>query len=83
MCMQALLYISFVYASGCSTPAGDVHDENYRVPSLADLGKKASECGPRLYPGGETEALERMERHLKKTVIQMLLLVLVTHTSSE
>ena len=44
------------------------HDKKYGVPSLADLGKDTSECGPRLFPGGETAALERMQRHLKKTV---------------
>ncbi|KAL8572787.1 hypothetical protein ACOMHN_024963 [Nucella lapillus] len=50
----------------CKTPVAENHEDMYGVPSLADLGKKESECGPRLYPGGETEALERMDRHLKK-----------------
>ncbi|XP_076471621.1 cryptochrome-1-like [Babylonia areolata] len=51
----------------CETPVADDHEDRYGVPSLADLGKEETECGPRLYPGGETEAVERMERHLKKT----------------
>ena len=42
--------------------------EKYLVPNLDDLGVNPQKLGPVLYPGGETEALERMERNLKKTV---------------
>ena len=42
--------------------------EEYLVPSLDDLGFDRRKLGAILYPGGETEALERMERNLKKTV---------------
>ncbi|CAL1529568.1 unnamed protein product [Lymnaea stagnalis] len=52
--------------SSCKTPIGELHDKDYGVPTLAELGKSESDCGPLLYPGGETEALDRMERHLKK-----------------
>jgi cryptochrome len=33
----------------------------YAVPTLTELGVDESKCGPRLYPGGETEALKRLE----------------------
>ena len=46
-------------------------DKNYGIPSLEELGKSSKDCGPNLFPGGETEALERMERMLKKTVRKM------------
>ncbi|XP_054283598.1 cryptochrome-2-like [Macrosteles quadrilineatus] len=39
----------------------------YLLPTLEKLGVDHSTMGPCLYPGGETEALRRMEEHLKKT----------------
>ncbi|XP_046364932.2 cryptochrome-1-like isoform X1 [Haliotis rufescens] len=50
----------------CRTPQAD-DTEKYSVPALEDLDKCVDELGPNLYPGGETEALTRMERYLKKT----------------
>ena len=44
--------------------------EKYLVPSLDDLEFDRQKLGPVLYPGGETEALERMGRNLKKTVVE-------------
>lgn len=44
------------------------HDVTYGVPTLAELGKEEKDCGPCLFPGGETEALNRMEKMLKKVV---------------
>ena len=37
----------------------------YKVPELAELGVDADQCGPCLFPGGETEALRRMEEKMK------------------
>ncbi|VDI68070.1 cryptochrome, partial [Mytilus galloprovincialis] len=34
---------------------------------MADLGKDDSECGPLLFPGGETEGLKRLDTMMKKT----------------
>lgn len=39
----------------------------YDVPSLNELGVQYTECGPHKFPGGETEALLRMEAHLERT----------------
>ncbi|CAF0961683.1 unnamed protein product [Brachionus calyciflorus] len=37
----------------------------YKVPDLESIGVDSSKCGPRLYPGGETEALRRFEEKFK------------------
>lgn len=47
--------------SECKTKTESDHDKKYGVPSLEDLGKSEKECGPLLFPGGETEALRRLE----------------------
>ncbi|XP_041481476.1 cryptochrome-2-like isoform X1 [Lytechinus variegatus] len=52
--------------TGVTTPVKPDHDSVYGVPSLEDLGLDASGLGPRLYPGGETEGLQRMELHLAR-----------------
>nr|AGX93015.1 6-4 photolyase [Platynereis dumerilii] len=59
--------LSAEHIKDCKTPIGSDHEEKYGVPSLAELEKKESDCGPSLFPGGETEALSRMEKYLKKT----------------
>ncbi|XP_071510483.1 cryptochrome-2-like [Diadema antillarum] len=48
------------------TPIRDDHDRVYGIPTLRELGVDESELGPRLYPGGETEGLARMEMHLAR-----------------
>ncbi|XP_052224895.1 cryptochrome-2-like [Dreissena polymorpha] len=50
----------------CRSPDGTDDEEGYDVPSLEDLGKREEDCGPCLYPGGETEALRRIDYILKK-----------------
>ncbi|ESP04097.1 hypothetical protein LOTGIDRAFT_180057 [Lottia gigantea] len=40
--------------------------ENYKVPTLEELGQDPSLCGPVLYPGGETESLKRLENSIAK-----------------
>ncbi|CAG2250086.1 CRY [Mytilus edulis] len=42
------------------------HDTEYGVPTMADLGKDDSECGPLLFPGGESEGLKRLDTMMKK-----------------
>ncbi|RWS10201.1 cryptochrome-2-like protein [Dinothrombium tinctorium] len=39
-------------------------NEPCELPTLEELGIKESECGPCLFPGGETEAIKRMEQTL-------------------
>ena len=53
---------------GCSTP---LHDDNdaCQVPTLEQLGVAApDESSNTLFPGGETEALRRLEEHMQKEV---------------
>ncbi|XP_045176201.2 cryptochrome-1-like isoform X2 [Mercenaria mercenaria] len=52
---------------GCKTPVDKDYEKKYGVPTLEELGKSAKDCGPCLFPGGETEALERLDSLLKKT----------------
>ncbi|XP_042901352.1 cryptochrome-1 isoform X2 [Parasteatoda tepidariorum] len=47
----------------CS-PLEDISDSKYDVPTLEELGVKVNDLYPCLYPGGETEALKRLERSL-------------------
>ncbi len=46
----------------------DLSDVSYNVPTLEELKIKPSDLGPTLYPGGETEALDRLNKQLKQTV---------------
>ncbi len=36
-----------------------VDKDQYKIPSLSEIGVDESKCGPSLFPGGETEALRR------------------------
>ncbi|XP_018586695.2 cryptochrome circadian regulator 5 [Scleropages formosus] len=49
------------------TPSSEDHEEAYGVPSLAELGFDSLNAGPELYPGGEQEALRRLEEHMSRT----------------
>ncbi|XP_060079339.1 cryptochrome-1-like [Ylistrum balloti] len=53
--------------SKCPTAVSMNHDQHYGVPDLKSLHKNPNECGPCLFPGGETEALSRLDRMMKKT----------------
>ena len=51
----------------CVTPVGRDHDQQYGVPTLEEMGfQKPVATGPWFYPGGEQEALTRMEAALQK-----------------
>ncbi|XP_004844852.1 cryptochrome-1 isoform X4 [Heterocephalus glaber] len=50
----------------CVTPLSDDHDEKYGVPSLEELGFDTDGLPSAVWPGGETEALTRLERHLER-----------------
>ncbi|KAJ6658993.1 hypothetical protein lerEdw1_019630 [Lerista edwardsae] len=54
--------------SKCTTPVSDDHDEKYGVPSLEELGFDTDGLPSAVWPGGETEALTRLERHLERKV---------------
>ncbi|XP_069132654.1 cryptochrome-1-like [Argopecten irradians] len=53
--------------SKCATSISENHDKKYGIPTLEGLGKNAKDCGPCLFSGGETEALDRLDRMMKKT----------------
>ncbi|TWW64848.1 cryptochrome circadian regulator 1a [Takifugu flavidus] len=50
----------------CTTPLSDDHDDKYGVPSLEELGFDTEGLSSAVWPGGETEALTRLERHLER-----------------
>ncbi|KAG9351737.1 hypothetical protein JZ751_022988 [Albula glossodonta] len=43
------------------------HEEEYGVPTFEELGKDPQSVGSELYPGGEQEALRRLDEHMKRT----------------
>lgn len=52
--------------SGIGSPVSDDHDRRYGIPSLKDLGfQRTAADGTFTWPGGETEALSRLQRHLQ------------------
>ncbi|KAI4875908.1 hypothetical protein NFI96_032895 [Prochilodus magdalenae] len=53
--------------TGVSTPSFENHDEIYGVPTLEELGQDSSTLGPDLYPGGEQEALQRLDKYMQRT----------------
>uniref|UniRef100_A0AAY4CS07 Cryptochrome-1 n=1 Tax=Denticeps clupeoides TaxID=299321 RepID=A0AAY4CS07_9TELE len=50
----------------CTTPLSDDHDDKFGVPSLEELGFDTEGLSSAVWPGGETEALTRLERHLER-----------------
>lgn len=54
-----------------SKPSKDQHEKAnlkcYDPPALTEMGVDESKLTPTKFPGGESEALGRMERHLKQT----------------
>uniref|UniRef100_A0AAR2KHC2 Photolyase/cryptochrome alpha/beta domain-containing protein n=1 Tax=Pygocentrus nattereri TaxID=42514 RepID=A0AAR2KHC2_PYGNA len=52
--------------ASCRTQIADNHDEHYSVPSLEELGFKSQPDVTPVWKGGETEALERLNKHLDR-----------------
>ncbi|XP_060784235.1 cryptochrome-2 [Neoarius graeffei] len=52
--------------ASCSTQLSENHDEHYAVPSLEELGFKTRGEGVPVWRGGETEALERLNKPLDR-----------------
>ncbi|XP_067270023.1 cryptochrome circadian regulator 3a [Pseudorasbora parva] len=50
----------------CVTPVSEDHSDKYGVPSLEELGFDIEGLPSAVWPGGETEALTRIERHLER-----------------
>lgn len=52
----------------CHTKITDNHDQLYNIPSLEELGFRTEGLPPAVWRGGESEALERLNKHLDKKV---------------
>ncbi|KAK2553231.1 Cryptochrome-1 [Acropora cervicornis] len=52
---------------GCSTPASESDERDYHVPTLEELGiERPHQTSVIRFPGGETEALRRLNEHMEK-----------------
>uniref|UniRef100_A0A8D0CN33 Photolyase/cryptochrome alpha/beta domain-containing protein n=1 Tax=Scleropages formosus TaxID=113540 RepID=A0A8D0CN33_SCLFO len=58
--------LSEAFMGTCITPVSDDHGDKYGVPSLEELGFDTEGLPSAVWPGGETEALTRIERHLER-----------------
>ncbi|KAI1890739.1 hypothetical protein AGOR_G00156730 [Albula goreensis] len=58
--------LSDAFMGRCVTPVADDHSDKYGVPSLEELGFDTEGLASAVWPGGETEALTRIERHLER-----------------
>uniref|UniRef100_A0A8P4KEY0 Cryptochrome circadian regulator 2 n=1 Tax=Dicentrarchus labrax TaxID=13489 RepID=A0A8P4KEY0_DICLA len=52
----------------CRTKIADNHDQLYSIPSLEELGFRTEGLPPAIWQGGESEALDRLNKHLDKKV---------------
>lgn len=52
----------------CRTKIADNHDQLYSIPSLEELGFRTEGLPPAIWRGGESEALDRLNKHLDKKV---------------
>nr|XP_046250381.1 cryptochrome-2 [Scatophagus argus] len=52
----------------CQTKIADNHDQLYSIPSLEELGFRTEGLPPAVWRGGESEALDRLNKHLDKKV---------------
>ncbi|KAF0040865.1 hypothetical protein F2P81_006763 [Scophthalmus maximus] len=52
----------------CRTKISDNHDQLYSIPSLEELGFRTAGLPAAVFRGGESEALDRLNKHLDKKV---------------
>ncbi|KAM4602656.1 cryptochrome circadian regulator 5 [Polymixia lowei] len=52
---------------GVKTPHSENHEDKYGIPTLEELGQDTESLGEELFPGGEQEALRRLDEHMKRT----------------
>ncbi|MED6257224.1 hypothetical protein ATANTOWER_015387, partial [Ataeniobius toweri] len=48
------------------TPCSEKFEEKYGIPTPEELGLESTSLGEELFPGGEQEALRRLDEHMKK-----------------
>ncbi|XP_031423159.1 cryptochrome circadian regulator 3b [Clupea harengus] len=58
--------LSKAVMGSCITPVSEDHREKYGVPLLEELGFDTEGLCPAVWPGGETEALNRIEKQFGK-----------------
>ena len=67
--LKPILTVDKTTFDGCSTPVSDNEDKKFKVPTLEELGiETPEESSSVLFPGGETEALRRLDEHMEKEV---------------
>lgn len=54
-----------------TTPCLENHEKSYGIPEVEDLGHDIAALPEECFPGGEQEALRRLEEHMKRTVFQL------------
>uniref|UniRef100_A0A665VDQ0 Cryptochrome-2-like n=1 Tax=Echeneis naucrates TaxID=173247 RepID=A0A665VDQ0_ECHNA len=65
---RPLLTITQQQMDECRTKIADNHDQLYSIPSLEELGFRTEGLPPAMWQGGESEALDRLNKHLDKKV---------------
>lgn len=53
-----------------STPCSESHEKKYGIPTLQELGHHPAGLPEERFPGGEQEAVRRLEEHMKRTVLE-------------
>ncbi|XP_047437674.1 cryptochrome circadian regulator 5 [Mugil cephalus] len=49
------------------TPCPEKQDHSYELPTLEELGLDTTSLGEEIFPGGEQEALRRLDEHMNRT----------------
>ncbi|XP_061578161.1 cryptochrome-2 isoform X2 [Cololabis saira] len=65
---RPLASISQQQMERCRTKIAENHDQLYSIPTLEELGFRTEGLPPAVFRGGESEALDRLNKHLDKKV---------------
>ncbi|XP_018559545.1 cryptochrome-2 [Lates calcarifer] len=65
---RPLLPVTLQQMDKCHIKIADNHDQLYSIPSLEELGFRTEGLPPAVWRGGESEALDRLNKHLDKKV---------------
>lgn len=57
------------FTTDVKTPYTDKHEKKYGIPTLEELGYDTASLSEEKFPGGEQEALKRLDEHMKRTVL--------------
>lgn len=53
------------------TPCSENHEKNYAIPTMEEVGQDTAALEEEKFPGGEQEALRRLDEHMKRTVFHL------------